>query len=337
MASRSIRQIFALTALLCANVCLADTIQLGGSELESITLDKQALYPEGLAFNPRNGRFLVGSFREGAVYEVAPNGKLKILINDARLNSILGIRVDVKRDRLIVANSDIGASIRPYVQGPLKLASVGVYSLSSGELIHFVNLGALKPDEKHLANDIAVDPDGNAYITDSLASVIYKVDTQGKPSVFLQSRKFTGKGIGLNGIVYHPGGYLIVAKKNDGVLFKIPVSNPELFKEIRLPRKLHAADGLILVSDTRLVVVTNRVNGIVSDTVFALESSDRWDSACITGKYALGDVYPTTGVVRDGKIYVLHSKLNVLIQAPKSEKRTLAEKAVIQQVGHIEP
>lgn len=301
MASRSMRRTFALTALLCANACLADTLQLGGSELESTTLDKQALYPEGLEFNPLNGRFLVGSFREGAVYEVAPNGELRVLIRDTRLNSVLGIRVDVKRDRLIVANSDVGASIRPYAQGPLKLASVGIYSLSSGERIHFVNLGALKPDEKHLANDIAVDPDGNAYITDSLAAVIYKVETQGKPSVFLESTKFTGKGIGLNGIVYHPSGYLIVAKKNDGVLFKIPVSNPKQFKEIRLPRKLHGADGLILVSDTRLVVVTNRVNGMVSDTVFALESSDQWDSARITDEYALGDVYPTTGVVRDGK------------------------------------
>ena len=67
-----------------------------------------------------------------------------------------------------------------------------------------------------------------------------------------------------------------------------------------------------------------------------MEGSDQWDSAHITSEYALGDVYPTTGVARDGKIYVLYSKLNVLIQAPKSEKRTLAEKAVIQQVSHIE-
>lgn len=337
MASLSIRRTFTFTVLLCVNVCLADTLQLGGSELAAITLDKPALYPEGLEFNPLNGRFLVGSFREGAVYEVAPNGELKAFIDDARLNSVLGIRVDVKHDRLIVANSDIGASIRPHPQGPLKLAALGIYSLSSGEPVHFVDLGALRPTAKHLANDITVDPDGNAYVTDSLAAVIYKVDTQGKPSIFLESTKFTGKGIGLNGIVYHPGGYLIVAKKNDGVLFKIPVSNPEQFQEIRLPRKLHAADGLILVSDTRLVVVANRVNGIVSDAVFALESPDQWDSARITGEYALGNVYPTTGTAQDGKIYVLHSKLNALIQAPKSEKAMLVEKAVIQQVGHTEP
>jgi hypothetical protein len=47
-------------------------------------------------------------------------------------------------------------------------------------------------------------------------------------------------------------------------------------------------------------------------------------------------VYPTTGVIRKNKIYVLHSNLQTLMLSSKEEKNQLRKKATIQQVGIVD-
>jgi len=327
--------LFISAGMLTSMTSFAESISLGGSSLESIVIRKPALYPEGIDYNPITDKFIVGSFREGAVYEVNLDGTYRHLINDERLNSVLAVRVDVKRNRLLVVNSDIGASIRPYSEGPKKLASLGIYELSSGKVIHFIDLGKLLPNKSHLVNGMALDAEGNAYITDSFSPVIYKIDPHGHASVFLESARFLGEGINLNGIVFHPDGYLIVVKKGEGVLFKVPLNNPKSFSEIESSSKFIGGDGLILVNNKELIVIANRASGQVTETVFALNSNDNWKTAKVTNEYKFGKVYLTTGVIRKDKIYVIHSDLKALMLASKEEKNQLRKKATIQQVGSV--
>jgi hypothetical protein len=314
---------------------IAEAVNLGGTQLDSISIEKPALFPEDIKYNPVTDKFIVGSFREGAVYEVGLDGTYRKLIDDARLNSALGIQIDTERNRLLVVNADIGASIRPYSEGPKKTASLGIYELSSGKNLHFINLGKLKPSGEHLANGITMDDDGNAYITDSFSPVIYKVDSQGHASIFLESDRFLGEGINLNGIVFHPDGYLIAVKKGEGVLFKIPLNNPKDFSEIELATRFIGGDGLVLVGKNELVVIANRASGKVTETVFSVRSEDNWNTAKVTDEYKFGKVYLTTGTIRKDKIYVLHSDLASLMQAPQDQKDKLQTKATIQQVGNI--
>ncbi len=333
-------QTVAITVMtICATVSSSYTVAgstyLGGAMLDSISVLKPALYPEGIDYNPVTDNFIVGSFREGAVYEVELDGTYRQLISDQRLNSVLGVRVDAKRNKVFVVNSDIGASIRAYYKGPKKLASVGIYELSSGKVIDFIDLGKLLPNRSHLANGITLDTEGNAYITDSFSPVIYKIDIDGEASVFLESERFLGDGINLNGIVFHPDGYLIAVKKGEGVLFKIPLDNPGNFSEIKSSVKFVGGDGLILVNKKELVVVANRASGQVTETVFALESDDNWKTTEVTDEFKFGKVYLTTGVIRKGKIYVMHSDLKSLMLASRKEKEQMQKKATIQQVGRI--
>jgi DNA-binding beta-propeller fold protein YncE len=313
----------------------ANQVMLNGPGLEAIGTG--ALYPEGIEFNPKTGKFLLCSFREGVVYEVATDGTYRPLVQDERLITGMGIRVDVQRNRLLVVTADVGISVRRSAGGPGTFAALGVYELSTGKPISFTDLGKLRPDgEKHIGNDVAVDAEGNAYVTDSLAPVIYKVDLRGNATVFLESKEvFVGEGINLNGIVYHPQGYLIVAKKNDGALFKVPLNNPQKFSKIRTPRNFVGADGLALVDGSNLVVVTNRASGISSDTAYAIRSLDQWESAELVGEYAFkDDNYPTTSVVKDGKIYVVSGRIEKLQTAAAAERAGgYAQKAIIQQIG----
>ena len=308
---------------------------LRGEHLTSIIVQKEALYPEGIDYNPLNDKFIVGSFREGAVYEVGLDGSYKKIINDTRLNSVLAVKVDIKRDRLLVVNSDIGSAIRPYDKGSKKLASMAIYKLSTGEAIHFVNLGELTTYENHLANGMTLDSAGNAYVTDSFAPIIYKIDINGKASIFLENDKFLGKGINLNGIVYHPDGYLIAIKKGDGTLFKIPLEKPNHFSIIKCTNKFVGGDGLILINNRELVVVANRASGEITERAFSLESNDDWGSAIVTNNYRFGKKYITTGVMRKNSVYVLHSNLNQLISAPKEKKSEFIKKATIEQIGIV--
>ena len=112
-----------------------ESIEFSGDGLKSITIQKPALYPEGIDYNPVTDKFIVGSFRDGGVYEVNLDGSYRQLIEDKRLNSVLAVRVDVVRNKLFVVNSDIGSSINQYSKGPKKLASLGIYELSSGKNI----------------------------------------------------------------------------------------------------------------------------------------------------------------------------------------------------------
>ncbi len=325
-----------IVACFLSNQVIAESITLGGMQLKNITIKKPALYPESLKYDSKRDKFLVGSFRDGGVYEIDQNGNYRRLVDDERLISALGILVDEQRNRLLVVSGDIGSSIRAYPKGIKKLAALGIYNLSTGKALHFVNLGELLPQENHLANGLALDSEGNAYITDSFAPVIYKVNTEGKASVFLKSDRFKGKGINLNGIAFHPEGYLIVAKKSSGRLFKIPLTKPNDFSEIQLEEKLFGSDGVTLLNNNNVLIVANRASGVNNEKAFIINSDDHWQSASRIAEYSLGSVYPTTGVVRQGKIYVLYSSLNILVTAAKEAKNSLRQRAIIQQIGLIE-
>ncbi|NRB41793.1 MAG: hypothetical protein HRU20_25530, partial [Pseudomonadales bacterium] len=133
-----------------------------------------------------------------------------------------------------------------------------------------------------------------------------------------------------------PDGYLITVKKSDGVLFKVPVDNPSDFSEIQSDTKFIGGDGLILVNKNDLIVGANRASGITTETVFSITTDDSWKSTKVTDEVKFGDVYLTTGVIRKNKVYVIHSNINALVQAPLEQKAKLKHLAKIHQVGSVQ-
>lgn len=323
--------------LLAASVaaCVRPESSRGPTTVVPVAIERPGLYPETIVFDATRAAFLVGSLRHGGVYQIDSSGQARAIVDDARLTSVLGIALDEARDRLWVTNSDIGSSTRPSASGPKKLAAVGVYELSSGKPLQYVELARLV-DGPHLLNGIALDDAGDAYVTDSFSPAIYKVTQAGEASVFAQDPRFAGEGINLNGLVVHPDGYLLVIKKSDGALFKVPLDHPEQVSQLDLGNTLVGGDGLLLTNARQLMVIANKVAGADTNAAFTLGSEDGWRSATLVSQLALGDVYPTTAVRRGDRVYVLHSKLDVLMRAPPEEKASLAESAVIRDIGKVE-
>lgn len=298
----------------------------------ALVIQRPALYPETIEYDASKRRFLVGSVREGAVYEVDDVGRTKLLVDDPRLCSVLGIAIDAPRGRLLVVNADLGASLKPSAAGPKKLAGVGIYDLATGAALDYVDLAGLVP-APHLLNGIAVDASGNAYVIDSFAPVIYKIDIHGQSTIFVRDEQLAGEGISLNGLVVHPDGYLLVIKKSDGALFKVPLDGPRRVAQVAVPVRFVGGDGLVLVSADELVIVANQVPGQATNAAFSVASDDGWTTARVRGVQPLGDVYPTTAVLRDGNVFVLHSKLSELIEAPPERKGGLQMQATIQPIA----
>lgn len=307
--------------LALAAACKKDS-DTGVSLPAEVNFTRAGLYPEGTQFDDQRGLFLVSSQTAGSIGQVNDAGSYSIFADDPQLISTIGLRLDAARNRLLVAVSDPGynaARTSAATQG--KLAALAIFNSSTGTKMSYVDLGAVTPAgatsyPAHFANDIAVDGVGNSYITDSFAPIIYRVSAQGTVTRFFENAALAAPAgrFGLNGIVYHPSGYLLVAKSDEGALFKVPLANPASFTRVTLPTglSLSGADGLQLTNNTTLLVVCN-AQGRVYRLTTANDFASVANAAGTAGVFSTGAVYPTTLARRaDSTSYVLHSYLSAL-------------------------
>lgn len=175
---------------------------------------------------------------------------------------------------------------------------------------------------------MAVDDDGNAYVTDTKANKIWKVGLNGellsviRSNIFVPNKEWYRNFVGLNGIVYHPNGYLLVVHTAGGYLFKVYTKTEEV-RVVRVTGSLLLGDGLELLSPTKLVVA-----GTPSARI--LESSDDWNTAAVTARF-IGPLHriATSATTKEGKVYINHllglgigRRTHVLVEADFSPLNT---------------
>ena len=255
-----------------------------------IVAERGGFIPEGIEYDSAGGRFLTGSLSEGSIFEIHPDGRVTAVVSDPDLVSSVGIEADEPRNRLLVANSD-----RAAFQGGTGQAMLGVYDLTSGDRLAMVDLAAVNAEaDAYFANDVAVGEDGTAYVTDTMANVIYRVDSTYEASVL---HRFDGEG-GPNGLEYDPSGLLLVAR--GGTLWRVPLDDPAAATEVTLPEEIPGQDGIVWTSDGRLAIVSSSGNRVV-----ALSSSDGWMTADLAG-VASYEGQATTAAVAGDDVYVVH-------------------------------
>ncbi|KAH9609116.1 hypothetical protein KSS87_004482 [Heliosperma pusillum] len=279
-----------------------------------------------------NHRFIV-SYMEGGVGVVNVHDSIQegtttdhvildeiTVVKDADLagNASVGIVIDRPRNRLLVVVVDVIWN---------RYSGLAAYDLSSWQRLFLAHLSGppvvllhnhdatlhylehhhitLCDDEKTLADNVAVDDEGNAYVSDAKARKIWKVNVDGKVLSPITSPLFTFKEwyknlIALNGIVYNPDGYLLVVHTTSGALYKIdPKNGSASIKFVKIGAgSLVLADGLELLSPSKLVVAGNPSGRL-------LESTDGWETASVTGTF-WGPVHrlATSATVKDGKVYL---------------------------------
>jgi len=266
---------------------------------EVIVANRGGFIPEGIEYDQANGRFLTGSLAEGTIFEIERDGSVVPFITDAELVSSVGIEADEPRDRLLVTNSDRSV----FQPGNVGQAKLGVYSLTTGEKFAMVDLaaviGAPSDPPAYFANDVTVDGEGNAYVTDTRMNVVYRVTPDYQASVL---HRFTGlpEGAALNGIIYHDGGYLLVVAGQN--IYKVPVANPAGTTQVSVAEPVPGQDGILWSADGRFVAVSNSAD---APRVVALRSNDEWASAQRAGVATLVG-QATTAAAVGAEIYAVH-------------------------------
>ncbi|MBF8186626.1 SMP-30/gluconolactonase/LRE family protein [Nonomuraea sp. K274] len=283
------------------------------------------LHPEGVAYDPARKAFLVSSMRQGTVSILRPDGSVKTLVRDSKLISAVGIQIDSAHQRLFVANADDGAGEHSSPETQKHVAGLGVYDLRTGHRVRYVDLAATTGGvrENHFGNDIALAPDGTAYVTDSFAPVIYRVDTDGRASVFLRDARLGGSDFAANGIAWQDG-HLIIAKTNDGTLWRVPAQRPRSLRRVPLDRPLTGADGIALRRDGSLLVVRNRLSATPANAVAVVRPAKDWKSARVTSQRFWKDPAPTTAAADPrGRFYVLSGRMDLLFVGKPVDTFTL--------------
>src|SRR5690349_17817884 len=215
------------------------------------------LYPEGVAWDPTRSAFLVGSARTGTVSVVGRDGVPRPLVRvPDDVVSTFGLAVDAPRHRILVTFGDIGVGARTTPATLKKTSGLLVADLATGRVLQRVDLGT-RPGV-HAANDVAVDPCGTDYVTDTIAGAVYRVDTSGHVGVTADAR-FRSDSFGVNGIVWHPDGFVLTSRYDTGATFRIDRYGQ--VSPVEHAANLAGADGSALLPDGSLLVVTNRLGG----------------------------------------------------------------------------
>lgn len=296
----------AYSRVLAAGAALASHLAFAAD----IGFDAKQTYPESVTWSARQQVFMVSSVRHGTVGKVTPDGRYSVFIRDPRLVSTLGVLVDDQRNTVWVINADPGAGERTQDATHGKLAAVATYDATTGAPRAYYDLSNLEPGA-HLANDLALDAQGNAYVTDSFAPLVYRIDTRGHATVFARDARFkTGDGFNLNGIAVHRDGYLLIGNYNSGELFRVDIDDPTRIEAVRLPEPLKGADGFDLIDDRHLVVAQNAG----ADRAVELTSTDGWHTATIVRTLKSEHSMPTAAVKANGKVYVLNSRIDNLFK-----------------------
>ena len=291
------------------NIVVLSFVMVTQAQTPRIKFQAPAFYPEGTVYNPQQGVFYIGSVKTGTIATVDKAGNFKEFYSEPALKSSFGMKVDSKSNSLWVCTGDPNYSDYSDSSTYKKRIHLIAIDLASAKKTKDVDLSNLFQG-KHFANDLTMDAEGNIYITDSYSPVIYKVDMTGKASVFAQSEWFKSVDIGLNGIVYHPKGYLLVVNNGDGSIMKVDIKSPSTISKVRIDNFFPGADGLLLDAQGNLILVQNKS----VDKAYQIVSTDNWQSAKVKASTSSEDRFqnPSTCTMADGKLYLLNAKLNEL-------------------------
>ncbi|XP_028775900.1 uncharacterized protein LOC114732731 [Neltuma alba] len=220
-----------------------------------------------------------------------------------------GLAVDSLKKRLLVV---------VHAREPLPpFNALAAYDLRSRQRLFLSTLNAAIDDDEStppIANDVAVDYKGNAYVTNSAGNYIWKVNEKGEASIFSRAPQYTAhpvdrdtpySSVGLNGIAYVSKGYLLVVQSSTGKMFKVGEDDGRV-KLVLLNEDLTGADDIAIRSDG-VVVVVSPVNKL-----WLLKSQDSWAEGVVYDKIDLDlERFPTSVAVGErDRVYVLYGNVN---------------------------
>jgi CubicO group peptidase (beta-lactamase class C family)/sugar lactone lactonase YvrE len=277
-------------------------------------------FPEGIAYDEATGDFYVGSTIDGTIYRGnIVSGTVEIFLPGRPGLVAYGLALD-GRGRLFVAGGETGA--------------IAVYDTANGQRLAEIGNG-LAPNT--FLNDVAVTPDGNAYITDAFNPVLWRLPALALPAavatpgaavpvaagsleLFLDlsaSPVVLAEGFNANGVVATlEGQYLLVVQSNTGALYRIDIASGEVSQVDLGGAVLAGGNGLALDAQTLYVVTGEAVGAAEAVTLVTLAADFLSGSA---GESVTDPTFaaPTSLARYDDCLLVVNSQLDRLEGEPQ--------------------
>jgi sugar lactone lactonase YvrE len=221
-----------------------------------IAIPGDRAFPESLS-STQDGTLFIGSLAEGGIFRAAPGAAqaepwIKPGANDSR--SMLGVLTDESSGTLWACSNDMSSM---GVAGPsaAKGSALKSFDLKTGASKGSVPL----PGERAFCNDIAIGPDGAAYVTDSSSPHILRLKPGSSHFEFWATDpRFEVKGgAGLDGIAFGSDGDLYVNTFNGNGLFKVEVKegNAGRITQLETSRPIELPDGMRKYGDHTLLMI----------------------------------------------------------------------------------
>jgi hypothetical protein len=131
---------------------------------------------ESIAWDPKRGKFLVGSVREGKIYLADKTGKLEEFITPADgsgLWSVYAMAADPARDLLYVTSAS-SLYFKGFRQEDFNKVGLFKFQLSSGKLLHKYLLPSNQGTRT--LSSITVGKDGQVFAADGMRNEIYRIE-----------------------------------------------------------------------------------------------------------------------------------------------------------------
>ncbi|BDD05403.1 hypothetical protein [Aureibacter tunicatorum] len=292
-------------------------------DVQQIVLEKENLFPEGIAYDLESKQVFLSAYKEGAIYSYDHKGQLVKVFESDLMISPGGVKIDQKRNLMYVAVGAIGVSDKYANAENGALTALAVYDLKTKEQVNWIDLTSLG-ELPCYGNDICLDQYGNVYMTDSQRPVVYKISKEGEAEVLAQSDQFSGFPFNLNGITYHPDGFILTVQMGSGILFKIDTETGSV-AEVAHDTDLRGGDGINLINENQLIVA--QAYEVQEDGSWSLgalkmlETDNDWSSASMTFKTTKGMNGPTNTEVINDNLLVVQSYIGSKLFAGQSQSQ----------------
>ena len=256
------------------------------------------VFPEGVTVRPGSDQFFVSSTGDGTVFRgTLDKPRAKVFLKPRADGRVVATGLRATRDHLIVAGSVTGL--------------IFVYDIRSGRLIRRFSTGA-----DGLINDVAVGPQGDAYITDSRRGLLFRVPARALTRRTAATKRlrplvrFADTAIGLysNGVVTAGRRYALVVGTTTGALVRVDLKT----KRVRTVRgvTLPAGDGI-----TRARRTLYAVNS--ASRVTEVKLARNWLSGRAVRQITSPSFrFPTTVAVAGRRLLVVNSQFDRRVLGP---------------------
>ncbi len=179
------------------------SVAASAKELTPIQLPAGFQYPNGIA-RADDGTLYVGSILSGRILEIKPNGRIETFFpGNENIFAVTSLRLDEPRGILWGASPDVLGT--PDANGEIvrKPHQIFAINIHSGKVLQVIMI----PDGG-FGNDLALDPQGGLYVTDtSLPRIHYLPSGTTQLQTWAEDERFrTEQRFGLSGIALRPDG-----------------------------------------------------------------------------------------------------------------------------------